>query len=231
MVDGRDLGVVKGEPIDLALLGGENIDDVALLAVAELDPDCVGQHQVRNALGRFDRDLRRDPSTERHAREDHVAQVERVHDIEVEIGKIVDRGHGARQLAASEARMGRRDHRKRSGKLLDHAVGRFDPDRGMQQQQGPSGPALDELDANSCYVGQCVCSFDAVEHGRDHLGRAQCGLISAALTSSLFCLIWARKKASNSDEVISKGCPPNAVSLSCTLLICSAFAVSRYSFS
>ena len=160
-------------------------------------------------------------------RKDHVAQVERVHDIEVEIGKIVDRGHGARQLAAPEARMGRRDHRKRSGKLLDRAVGRFDPDRGVQQQQGLSGPALDEFDANSCYVGQSVYGFDAVEHGRDHLGRTQCGLISAALTSSLFCLIWARKKASNSDEVISKGCPPNAVSLSCTLLICSAFAVSR----
>ena len=39
-------GVVKGEPIDLALLGGEDIDDVALLAVAELDPDCVGQDHV-----------------------------------------------------------------------------------------------------------------------------------------------------------------------------------------
>jgi hypothetical protein len=46
VVDGRDLGVVKGEAVDFALLGGEDIDDVALLAVAELDPDRVGQHQV-----------------------------------------------------------------------------------------------------------------------------------------------------------------------------------------
>ena len=169
MVDGADLGIVVGEPVDLALPGGENIDDVALLAVAELDPDRVGEHQVRKAFGRFDRDLRRDPAAERHARQDHVAQVQCVHDIEIEIGEIVDRGHGARQFAAPETRMGRRDQRKRSGKLLDHAVGGFDPDRGMQQQQGPAGSALDELDANSCYLRQAVRGFDAVEHGWDHL--------------------------------------------------------------
>jgi hypothetical protein len=30
VVDGADLGIVVGEPVDLALPGGENIDDVAL---------------------------------------------------------------------------------------------------------------------------------------------------------------------------------------------------------
>ena len=30
----------------------------------------------------------------------HVAQIERIHEIEIEIGEIVDRGDGARQFAA-----------------------------------------------------------------------------------------------------------------------------------
>jgi hypothetical protein len=56
---------------------------------------------------------------------------------------------------------------------------------------------------------------------------SQCGLMPAALTSSRFCLIWARKNASNSAAVMSNGSPPRAVSLSCTAFTCSALVASR----
>jgi len=96
-------------------------------------------------------------------------QVHCLHEVEIEIGEIIHGGHGAGQFAAPETWMGRRDQRKRPGKLVDHAVGGFDADRGMQQQQRPAGSALDELDANPCNLRQAVRCIDAVEHGWDHL--------------------------------------------------------------
>jgi hypothetical protein len=134
-----------------------------------LIPTASASTRCEKTFGRFDRDLRRDPAAERHARQDDLAQVHCLHEVEIEIGEIIHGGHGAGQFAAPETWMGRRDQCKRPGKLVDHAVGGFDADRGMQQQQRPAGSALDELDANPCNLRQAVRCFDAVEHGWDHL--------------------------------------------------------------
>jgi hypothetical protein len=55
--------------------------------------------------------------------------------------------------------MGWRQHPERGREALDHLIRSFDPDRRMQQQQGPATPALDELDAGSRDLGKIVVGF------------------------------------------------------------------------
>ncbi len=176
----------------------------------------------------FDRDFGRDPAAERDPREGHVTQVEGFHQVEIEIGEIVDGGEVARQVALAESRMRGGEHRKTLREFVEHAVRRLEPDGGVQEQEWPALAAPDQFEPHACDFRQSIFGFHAVEHaGITSLAILHFGLMPAASTSSRFCLIWARKNASNSAWVMSNGSPPSATSLSCTFLTCRALAVSR----
>ena len=63
-----------------------DVDHVTGLAVAHLDTDRIRHHQMREALGRFHRDLRRDPGAEPDADGQNVSQVELLQEIKIEVG-------------------------------------------------------------------------------------------------------------------------------------------------
>ncbi len=149
--------VAVGQRPELVLGNGEDIDDVALLAIADLDADRIGEHEMGEAFGRFDRDLGRDPAAERHPHHDHVAQVELVEQIEIEIGEIVHGRERPRLLGAPEARMRRRQHPVARGEPRQRGRVGFDADAGMQKQQGSAGAPLDQFDLDAADGDEIRC--------------------------------------------------------------------------
>ena len=149
VVVGADGRIEIGE-LDEFLLGDRvDVDDVASLAIADLDADRVGQHEVRDPGRRLDRHLGRDPAAERHADDHGVAQIELIEQVEVEIGEVVDGVERPRLLRAAEARVHRRQHPRARRQPIEHRRGRLDADAGMQEQQRPAGAALDQLHADA----------------------------------------------------------------------------------
>ena len=105
-------------------------------------PTGIGKHE---AGGRFHRDRGRDPGAERDPDDERIAQVERIHDIEIEIREVVDRGHAGRPLGMPEARMGRRDQPAAFGQHRKHGRGRVEADMGVEEQDRPAAATIDEL--------------------------------------------------------------------------------------
>ncbi len=130
----------------IRLAHGEHVGDVALIARAHLDAERVGEHEAGNPRAGFDGDLGRDPGAERDADERHVLEPQLVHQVEIEIGEVVDRGEVLRLLGAAEARMGRRDDSRLGGKQVEHrGVGR-DADAGMEEEDRGTLAALDPFE-------------------------------------------------------------------------------------
>src|SRR5579862_3147128 len=113
----RQLGEVALRPylveIELLLqlgIGDEiHIENIARLAIADLDAESVDENEMREARGILHCDLGRDPAADAGADDRDVAQIERLEQIEIEISEIVDVIELRRNLGATIARMRRCD--------------------------------------------------------------------------------------------------------------------------
>ena len=134
----REIGclarIVVRQPLQLARVGAEDVGDVARQAIAHLDPDRVDEDQPRDAGGRFDGDLRRDPAAHRETDQRHVAQIERVEQIEIEIRQIVDAVDPIGQFRGAESRMRRRDDAPVLGEQAQERRLRLQAARTMQHE-------------------------------------------------------------------------------------------------
>ena len=114
------LRIEKGERVELGGHQRPDIDDVAGLAVADLDADGVGHHEPRQPRLVLHRDLGRDPAAEADADHKDVVEIELFEQVEIEVRKVVDRAHAFRQLRGAEARMRRRDDAAAMRERVEH---------------------------------------------------------------------------------------------------------------
>ena len=129
-----------GERVELGFTEGENVRDIAGCAVADLNTDRVGQHEVREPRCRLHRDFGGDPGADRYADNDGVGEIQLVQKVQIEIGEVIDRGEGAWLLGAAEARMARRDDAHALRQPVEHRGLWVETDAGMQEEQGPPAP-------------------------------------------------------------------------------------------
>ena len=143
-----DVGIEIGFGREIRLAHGEHVGDVAGIARADLDAERVRQHEARDARGRFDGDLGREPAAERNADERRAVEPQLVHEVEIEVGKIVDGRKILRLLGAAEARVRGRDDPRLGRQPVEHRRVGCDADARMEEQDGPPLAALDQLDAD-----------------------------------------------------------------------------------
>src|SRR5229473_5592273 len=136
-----DIGVVIGDVEKVGLGHGEDVRDIAMLAAADLYADRVAQHEMGNSRCRLDCDLGCDPAAERYAYQRDVREVELMHEVEVEIGEVVDAIEGFWRLRAAEAGMGRNNHPGARGEPLEHGSIGLDANPGMKEEQWPTRSA------------------------------------------------------------------------------------------
>jgi len=106
-----------------------------LLATADLDADGVAEHEVGEPGGALDRDLRRDPSAERDADQRDLCKIERMDEVEIEIGEVVDAIEGFGRLRAAEPGMDRGEEARLCGKPFENGSVRVDADARMQEKE------------------------------------------------------------------------------------------------
>ena len=161
--DRRQFGIGQGGVIDLALrrvgpgkpqifgaLDAVHVGDVALVAAAQFDAERGDQHQTREAGGRADHHLGRDPAAEIGADQHRIIEAEFGGEIEVEVGKVIDPARAAiDQRRVSVARMQRCDDTITSCEQIEpRPLGR-QPLAGVQEQQGPPLAALDQFEGSA----------------------------------------------------------------------------------
>ena len=122
----------------------EDVDDVARLAVRRLDADRVGEHQRAIAARSISPPSRPRSSRRAKRRPRPRPQIERVEQVEIEIGEVFDRVQLPRRVGAAEPGMRGRDH-ARAARPDASSTGarRLEADAGMEEQQRPSAAALD----------------------------------------------------------------------------------------
>ena len=81
---------------------GIDIDDIARLAVAELNADGVDQDELRDPVRALGRQLGGDPAAERDTNDDQIFQPQILDQVEIAIGDIVDRRHVLRPRRAPD---------------------------------------------------------------------------------------------------------------------------------
>src|SRR5262249_24604032 len=103
---------------ELALRSGKDIDNVALLAAADLDADGIDQDQLGDPRRRAHRDLGREPAAERIAEHDRLLELERIHQIEIEIDEVLETVEVIRNRRTGKARMDRLDQLEAFGETI-----------------------------------------------------------------------------------------------------------------
>src|SRR6516165_36484 len=131
-----DIGIAVSNVEEIGFGHGEDVGDVAMLAVAYLDAHRVGQDEMGDPGGGFDGDLGCDPAAERDTGDDNAPEIELIEEIEVEIGKVVDAVERFRRLRSAETRMGRNNQAHARGEPGEDGSARLDADAGMEKQQG-----------------------------------------------------------------------------------------------
>src|SRR5262249_15523124 len=87
------------------------------------------------------------PGAERNPDHDAIAKVEGVHQVEIEIGEIIDRGDTGRPFGMAETWMGRGDQPSAFGQDRENGRRWIEADVGVQEQNRPAVSAVDQLDA------------------------------------------------------------------------------------
>jgi hypothetical protein len=121
------------------------MDDVALLAAAELDPHRIDQHQpveLRMAAGR---DLGREPAAERKPDQRRPAG-DRVEHVAADVHEVVHRVEFRRQRRGPETRQRRRDHLAVLGEHVEKRRLRADRVDPVQQHDRPPGAAAQHFE-------------------------------------------------------------------------------------
>jgi len=134
----RQLGIVELPVRELLRRPGE---DVVEHGFAGLDAGGREQRQRSQPGGAADGDLRRDPAAEAVSHEMNIAQVQRLHQVEVEERHVADAHHPVRNRPASEARMLRRQHAESAAEAVEQRI----PCRArnaVQEQHGRPGAGL-----------------------------------------------------------------------------------------
>ena len=141
----RQLGIVELPAREFLRRPGEDIVEHGVAAF-----DAGGREQRQRCQpGRVaDRDLGRDPAAEAVPDEMNIAQVQRLHQVEIEERHVADAHHPVRDLPAPEARMLRRQHAVSAAELLEQRVPRRTGDAVQEQHRRPAaGLAIAELRA------------------------------------------------------------------------------------
>lgn len=76
-------------PLHLGGCRAKQVEDVAALAIAQLDAERIHQDQPRQTVTARRRDLSREPAPERETHQRHVRQ--RLEQVEVEMHQVIDR--------------------------------------------------------------------------------------------------------------------------------------------
>ena len=141
----RQLGVVELPARELLHRPGEDIVEHGL---ARLDAGGRKQCERRQGAGIADRDLRRDPAAQAMSDQMNIAQLQRLHQVEIEERDVADAHHPVRELPPSEARMLRRQDAVAAAELVEQRIPRR-PRGAVQEQHGRSrsGLAIAELRA------------------------------------------------------------------------------------
>src|SRR6267378_2454052 len=153
--------IAERELLPAAARRGEDVQDVALVALAEFGADRPDQDEARQVLAGLGRDLRGDPCAEGSADDDEVAQAELLDQVEVEIRHVVDRAHAPGQLRVPESGMRRGDHLRLAREQLDERFRAVNADVRMEKEDRAPFPPPEDLD---------VCARDLFGH------RAFCGV-------------------------------------------------------
>ena len=112
------------------------IDEIPVLDPADLDAVGRGQHQPPEACGGAHSYLAGDPAPETGPREDNVFQAHGLQQIEIEIGKIIDRTEMPWPLVTAEAGMERGDHLEACAQQAEVVAGvPIRPRARMQEEQ------------------------------------------------------------------------------------------------
>src|SRR5262249_39367333 len=69
--------------------------------------------------------------------------------VEIEVGEVLHRRHGRRDLRGAKTRMRRRDQPGFCGERIEHRRLRIDADAGMEKQERPAFAALEHLGAQA----------------------------------------------------------------------------------
>src|SRR3984893_12952569 len=144
-----DVGIAVSDLEKIGFSYGEDVRNVALLAAAHLDAHGIGQNEMGNPGGGFDRDLGRDPPAKRDTRDDNALEIELIEEIEVEIGEVVDGVERFRRLRSAETRMRRSDQAHARREPGEDGSAGLDADAGMEKQERRSFSALDHLNADA----------------------------------------------------------------------------------
>ncbi len=133
------------ERVELGLRDRPDIDDVAGLAVADLHADGIGEDQMGQPVGVLRRDFAGDPAADPDADDQHVAQVHRLQQVEIEIRKLVDACDALGQRRVPETGMGGRDQPSAARQQVKDRRVAFDADSGMKEKDRTAVAAHDRF--------------------------------------------------------------------------------------
>ena len=122
--------------------------------LARLDAGGRKQCERRQGAGIADRDLRRDPAAQAMSDQMNIAQLERLHQIEIEERDVADAHHPVRDLPAPEARMLRRQDAVAAAELVEQRIPRR-PRGAVQEQHGRSRSGLAIAELRACDFDCC----------------------------------------------------------------------------
>ena len=145
IVIGRLRRVVPAAAADLGRVGVEDVEDIAGLAVADLDADRVDEDQLAQPVAGGDRDLRRQPAAEGQPEQCDPLVGQFVEDGEIEMHQIVDRVEIGRPPGVAEPGRGRGDDLGIAAEQVEERRLRVHRVHAVQQEDGRAGAVTQHL--------------------------------------------------------------------------------------
>jgi hypothetical protein len=165
VIDGESSGITVLQRRDLQRMQGEDVGDVACLAVAHLDAERAHEHESGQTVATPHRDLRRDPSAQRAADQHDVAQIALGQKVQVEVREIVDGVDAVDLGRESEARVRRGEDAGVAGHEVQIRRGGIEAFLAVEPQHRTSRPALEQLERYPLHVDHAHAS-PPIPHAR-----------------------------------------------------------------
>src|SRR5580700_11247742 len=137
--------------LHLGWRGVEQIEDVAALAVTELDAERVHQNQSRQSMTARRRDLCGEPPAEGKSEQGHLFVGQRLEQVEIKTHQIVYGVEVSGPRRVAESRMRRRDDLGVRGKQTDERRLRVHRVQAMQQQDRRTCALAQDLEVDAAY--------------------------------------------------------------------------------
>ena len=150
----------------------KDVGDVELVGLAGLDADRTDQRQAVEPLRHLRGDIGGDPAADREADEIGARQAQAVHQLEIDVGDVVDAVEPVRQRRLAEARMRRRDHAPLLRQQLEKRQVEADAAAAVQIEERRALPALEHIKLDT--------------RDRNHIGGSRClgGLLLLVVTAA-----------------------------------------------